>query len=233
MDEETAHRLAEGMRRQLTSFRVQLGSGMPRTGWKIGINDPAAQQRMGIDGCLVGWLDGRRVIEAGEVYAPPPGARPRIEAEIAIALKRGLEAGASREDAAAAMGAIAPAIEFVNGAKPLTPLDELLAHDILHEAVLFGSDAPPGTNATALVAAGYPRVSLNGEFVRQGLPGRYPDDLADLVLHVANVLHEYGEALGAGDRIIGGSFIDPFDVAPGDTVEADFGPLGNITFTVA
>ena len=54
-----------GMVRQLDAFRAAREAGMPRVGWKIGFNDPAAQHRMGITATLVGWLNGYRVLEAG------------------------------------------------------------------------------------------------------------------------------------------------------------------------
>lgn len=224
--------IASGMARQIDALRSALAAGMPRLGWKIGINDPIAQQRMGLSETLVGWLDGRRVFRDGQPYAPPEGAAPRIEAEVAVRMAADLPAGASFDEARAAIDSVAPAIEFVNGAKPMVPLDELLAHDILHDGVLFGLDAPPGA-ALGLVASGFPAVRHNGELIRAGVAGRYPDDLAEIVAHTADVLAECGESLRAGDRIICGSYIDPFPVSAGDAVEADFGPLGVISFSVA
>lgn len=224
--------ISSGMTRQLERFREALAAGMPRLGWKIGINDPAAQKRMGLRAPIVGWLDGRRVFQQGQAYTAEAGAVPRIEAEVAVRVAVDVAAGAGFGAARAAIDSIAPAIEFVNGAKPLTPLDEMLAHDILHDAVMFGDDAPLGA-ALGLVANGFPAVKHNGELIRTGIGGRYPDDLGEIVAHTADVLAAAGESLRAGDRIICGSYIDPFPVAAGDTVEADFGPLGTISFTVA
>jgi len=221
-----------GMARQLKVLTVALASGMPRLGWKIGINDPAAQQRMGLDGALVGWLDGRRVFADGATYTPPPQAKPRIEAETAIIVGADVSAEATLEEARAAISSVAAAFEFVNAAKPLTPLDDLLGYDILHDAVMFGPEAPLA-QAAGLGANGLPAISQNGTVVRNGLSGRYPDDLGEIVLHVAKTLAKHGQELRAGDRIIGGSYIDPFDIAPKDRIEADFGPLGKLSFTVA
>ena len=220
------------MARQLERFREAIAAGMPRVGWKIGINDPAAQERIGLSAPIVGWIDGRRLFQQGQAYVPGAGAIPRIETEVAVRLTRDVSAGAGFDVARAAIDSIAPAIEFVNGAKPLTPLDEMLAHDILHDAVMFGEDAPLDA-ALGLVANGFPAVRHNGQLIRTGIAGRYPEDLAEIVAHTADVLAAAGESLRAGDRIICGSYIDPFAVAAGDTVEADFGPLGTISFTVA
>ena len=44
------------MARQLERFREAIAAGMPRVGWKIGINDPAAQERIGLSAPIVGWI---------------------------------------------------------------------------------------------------------------------------------------------------------------------------------
>ncbi len=229
---ETSEQLRAGMARQVEAYHGALAEGMPRLGWKVGINDPAAQQRLGLTGIIVGWMDGRRLIPAGGEYAPPAGARPRVEAETAILLGADVGPGATAAEARSAIAAVSPAIEFVNTAKPLAPIEELLANDILHDAVMLGSSMKAEA-AAGLVATGFPVAKLNGEVARVGLPGRYPDDLAEIVAHVAAVLGANGETLRAGDWIIGGSYIDPFDIAGGDAVEVEFGPLGRLAFTVA
>ena len=224
--------LDKGMREQLAAYRAAIAGGMPRLGWKVGLNDPAAYQRLGLDGPIAGWLNGRRLIREGEPYVPPAGAKPRIEAETAILVGADVAAGTTAAEARAAISAVAPAIEFVDATKPLSPLDDLLANDILHEAVMIGSSQPLA-RAGGLVAAGFPAVTKNGEPAGPPMPGRYRDDLGEIVASVAVTLGRYGEQLCAGDWIIGGSYINPFDVAPGDQVTADFGPLGTLAFRVS
>jgi 2-keto-4-pentenoate hydratase len=213
------------MTRQLEQFHRAEAERMKRLGWKVGLNDPAAQARMGIEGIIVGWLDSRRSFAAGADYRPAEGAVPRLELEAAIVLERDVAATASLDAARNAIEHVAPAFEFVNGAKPLQPLDEFIGQDILHDGLMLG-EARPIESARGLVEAGLPVARVNGEVVRTGLPGRYPDDLAEIVVAVAAVLEKHGESLLAGDVIIGGSYVDPFPVAVGDVVEADFGPLG-------
>lgn len=229
--DEVQQLIDDGMRRQLETFHAALAAGMPRIGWKVGASTAAAQQRLGVPAAIVGWLDGRRMFEPGAPYRPTPGAKPRIEAETAIRIGSSLAPGASIAEARAAIAAAAPAIEFVDATKPLAPATELLAHNIIHDGTLFGAEKDLSA-ASGLLARGLPQVSLNGQPHRAGNPGSYPEDLAEIALHVANVLGHYGEELLAGDRIICGSYIDPFDVAPGDTVTADFGDFGQLSFKV-
>ncbi len=231
-DENEVQRLIDdGMARQLQAFEAALAAGLPRVGWKIGINDPVTQQRIGLSGPLVGWLDGRRVFKLGAPYRPSEGARPRIEAETALFIGADLPPGPTLEEARAAITAAAPAIEFVDGTKPLSPLNEMLANDILHDGVLFGREMDVA-QASGLVGAGFPSVTLNGVPHRSPIAGRYPEDLAEIVVNVATVLGSYGQQLRAGDRIICGSYIDPFEVESGNTVTADFGMFGNLSFKV-
>jgi len=220
------------MARQLAAYHEALNAGMPRFGWKVGFNTTAVQERLGLSGPVAGWLDGRRVLRPGDVYNAPAGSSPRFEAEAAILVSADVPPGSSLETCRSALGGIAPAFEFVDASKPLSPLDEMLAHDILHEATMVGA-AVSQAAASNLVEQGFPRVSVNGQARAVGLPGRYPADLAEIVLAVAEFLGAHGERLAAGDVIIGGSFIDPFDLTSGDLVEADFGPLGKMAVTVA
>lgn len=46
---------------------------------------------------------------------------------------------------------------------------------------------------------------------------------------LANRLHEHDEVLRAGQIILAGSFTRPMWVDKGDTVMADYGPLGVVT----
>lgn len=229
---ESKEAIAAGMRRQLEQFHAAVSAGMPRIGWKIGASDPAAQERMRIPEPLLGWLDGRRVIEEAGLYMPPAGTRPLLEAEVALRLSSDVPAGASRDQAAAAIADIAPAFEFVDAAKPSTPLEEMVAHDILHEGVLFGLSVAPQL-ATGIGSAGLPRVTVNGELRAEGAAGRVPDDLAESVAFAANILARFGEKLRSGDRLICGTYITPFAIGAGDEIEADFGPLGRLRVQVA
>lgn len=223
--------ISSGMTRQMTSYREAIDAGMPRLGWKVAFNDPAIQQRMGLTATLVGWLDGRRVFLEGQPYQPRAGSKPLAEAELAIRVSVGVRGGTSLDQARAAIAAVAPAFEFADRTKAAAPLDEMIAEDILHDGVSFGREAPLSA-ALHLVVAGFPSIAVNGGTKMKGVPGRYPDDLAEVVVHVANVLAEHGEALLAGDRIICGAYV-AWEVATGDFVEADFGPLGSMSFTVA
>jgi 2-keto-4-pentenoate hydratase len=223
--------LATGMRRQLEKFHEALRAGMPRVGWKIGVNDARARERLGLPSMVVGWLDGRRILIDGDAYRTPAGSRPRLEAEVAVRLARDLAGGVTAGAAADAIAGVAPAFEFVDAAKPLVPIDEMLANDILHEATLFGEEHP--VRVVDLDTRGLPQVTVNGVLRAEGIGGRVPDDPGEIVAFVAAYLARYGEQLQAGDRIICGTYIDPFDLVAGDEIAGDFGSLGTIRTRIA
>jgi 2-keto-4-pentenoate hydratase len=200
-------------------------------GWKIGVNDARARERLGLPTMVVGWLDGRRILGDGDSYQPPPGSRPRLEAEIAVRVGRDVPGNAGAAEAGEAIAGIAAAFEFVDATKPLVPIDEMLANDILHEATLFGEEHP--VRVVDLDTRGLPQVTVNGVLRAEGIGGRVPDDPGEIVAFVADYLARYGEQLQAGDRIICGTYIDPFDLVAGDEIAGDFGSLGTIRTRIA
>jgi 2-keto-4-pentenoate hydratase len=229
--EPVAAAIDAAMRSQLASLRAAIEHGVPRVGWKVGFHDAAAQQRMGIGGPLMGTLDGARVVPDGGTYHPRPGSRPRAEVEVALHIGRRVEAGVSLEDARAAIAGIAPAFELVDLTKLVPPLAAMVENSFARDAVVFGDDQPLAVFAEML-RWGLPRLLRGGEVLREGQAGRVPEDVATVVVSAAAILGRYGEALEPGDRIICGSYIEPVDIAPGDELVAELGPLGRIGIKV-
>jgi 2-keto-4-pentenoate hydratase len=226
---EVAAAVDSGMRSQLTRLHEFLAGGMPRAGWKVAFNDPAVLARLGLDRSLVAPLDGRAILTSGGSWTLGAGVRARVEAEVAVRVGRDVAAGASLDEARAAISALAPAIEIVDASRASPDLAAMLADGVLHAATVFGHEVA----FPASVPAGYPRLSIDGAVTREIIEGRVPADLAEIVVLVASTLGRYGESLRAGDRIICGSFIDPPDVAGGQHVLADFGAMGSVEVTFA
>jgi 2-keto-4-pentenoate hydratase len=222
----------EGMAAQLQALDEHLALGMPRLGWKVAINDPAMQRRLGLDGWVTGFLRGDRVFRSTDTYAIADGAMVLIEAEIAIRVGCEVPPDASVADGEAAIAAIAPAIELVDYARPMTGLATMLGHSVFHDAVVFGDERPPVVGSVAGPLAG-PTVRCRGETVRVSDPALDPGPLGALVARVAAFLGAHGAALLAGDRIISGTFTQPLPVVTGDDVEVDFGALGGVSLRIA
>lgn len=236
MTEDTAGTRAiidAAMAVQLARLRDAVAAGVPRVGWKVAFNDAAGQQRLGLDGPVVGVLDGARVV-TGDVYRPRPGSQPRVEVEIALRIGARLAGDVTREAAAAAIVAVAPAFELIDMTKPAPRpgnVGPMLEQSILHDAVAFGAEQG-FAKAAEMQRWGLPRLLRNGEVLREGQAGRVPDDLVSVAVSAAKVLGRYGAALEPGDRIICGSYIEPAEIAPRDRLTADLGPVGQLEVTV-
>lgn len=216
--------LARGLEAQLERWRSRLEEGAERVGWKIAINDPHAQARVGLSHPAIGYLTSRQGYRSGDTLPTRSGAMLRAEAEIAIFVGRDLPGGASASAARAAIDGIGPALEIVDRGRPAHDLVAVLADNVFHEAVVFGSQEPVRSGASLKgIAASLRR---NGETVAEGDRRLAPGDLGALVKLVADLLARHGETLLAGDRILSGSLVQPAKVGPGDSVVADLGPLG-------
>jgi 2-keto-4-pentenoate hydratase len=223
--------IRRGMEAQLRTLHAAEAGGDARVGWKIGFNDPAAQVRMGLDAPLVGHLLRSRVVPCRGVCSLPPDARGMLEVEVCIELGADVPAGGDLDAARAAVARLGPALEIVDFSRSFEGVETILGHDIFQEAVVFGREGS-GRSGASLDGVGA-RVTRNGEEVARGDLGLVPADLGEVVRHVADVLGAAGEALRAGERIIAGSLIKPLEIAAGDAVSADLGPLGRVEVTLA
>ncbi len=224
-------RYAPGMKEQLANLRAALASGMPRRGWKVGINVPEVLSHLKLSHSGVGWLRGDRIYESGAQLNPRAGDVFAIEPEIAIRLAHDLSAGASHDDALASIAGVSPAFEVVNYTRPKGGLDEIVAHAFFHEASVIGPLFPLA-KATALGEC-WPVLTSEGRECPKARADLVPKDLADHVLFVAAFLEFFGESLGEGDMILSGSYTaSAVDASKPLDLSADFGPLGSIQVSI-
>lgn len=218
------------MRRQLARFHAAIAAGMPRVGWKICINDPRTQSRLGIDAPLIGPLNGSRVFASGDAYPVRSDARLACEPEIAIAIG-GDGMLESLDGARAAIAALAPALELVNYGRLSPELAIVVETASFHDGVVLGAARPPASMPT--LGPGCPRFTCNGTEAGRVDPTLVPADLAVIVQHVATFLARYGEALLPGDWILSGACAAAIPARVGDVVGADFGAtLGAVAVTI-
>ena len=71
-------------------------------------------------------------------------------------------------------------------------------------------------------------VKRNGEVEETGLGAGVLNQPALGIAWLANRLALYGQRIEAGQIVLSGSFIRPIECRPGDTILADFGPLGTV-----
>lgn len=220
---------ARGMDAQLARWREQVAAGR-RLGWKIGFNDRASQERLGLREPAIGFLHRGALLASGGTYLAPPGSTIKVEMEIALRMGRDVGAGASADEGEASIAALAPAFEVVDVTHPLEGLEALLRGNLYHAAVVIG----PETGAVPKD----PRRAIRGELrtdlgvVREAAAHRLPERFGDFVRLVAATLGRHGEQLRAGDWIICGSIVEPLVVEPGRRLHGEIASLAPIRLTI-
>ena len=217
-------RVAAALRLQLEDWRQALARGAERVGWKIGLNIPEVQERLGLEEPVIGHLTSATRLEPGGVYRATGAVALRAEPEAAVEMGRDVEPDAEADAAREAIAGLAPALELVDVGRPPDGPDGIVAANVFHRAFALGPSQPPiadGMEATVLV---------DGQ-ARASAP--VPDDFADVVLVVARHLGAAGERLRKGDRIIAGSLTEQLEVGPGDHVAVEMGRLGRLELRVA
>lgn len=222
-------RIVRGMAEQARARERLLEGGHAHVGWKVGLNAPEAQEKAGIDASLVGFLTDATVLESGAEYSLAGGRQVGIEPELAAHLVNDLDAEATPEQVAEAIGAVGPAVEIVDVDRDFDELEAILEGNIFHRAVIFGEpdSKRAGGDLTGLVA----EVKRNGSQEWTAAAAHGYENLGAIVAGVARRLGEVGEVLHAGDRVIAGSLTPIEWVSPGDEVAVDFGRLGKLTVT--
>ena len=218
-------RVSAGLDRQLGVWRDTIARGADRLGWKIGLNTAEAKEKLGLPDPVIGFLTSATRVESGATYPVGEFERALIEPEVAVRLRRPVEAGAQPDEALAAIQSLGPAIELVDIPAPPEDVAATMAGNVFHRAVVLGPHredaAVDGIEAV---------VRVNGE-ERQTATANV--DLAETISLVADLLGGAMELLEAGDTIICGSLTPPVPVGPGDEVEVDLGPLGTVELKLA
>lgn len=232
--------MADAYAVQATWVRAKLAAGRAIAGWKIGLTSKAMQSALGIDipdsGVLfddMAFADGASVPESRFI-------QPRVEAEIAFAMKAPLEGpGIGVAEVLAATDHVMPALEILDTrilrADPATGRTRSVVDTIADNAAnagfaTGGRAMRPGEVDLRWMGA---IVARNGEVEETGLGAGVLDNPALSVAWLANRLAENGNRIEAGQTVLAGSFIRPIEARHGDTIHADFGPCGTVTLHFA
>jgi 2-keto-4-pentenoate hydratase len=224
-------RIERGMQAQLRRRRELLDAGQEPLGWKVGFGSPAALERLGTDGALVGFLLRSGLVTSGGPVSIEGWTAPAAEPEIALHLADRVAPGSGRARVEAAIGAFGQAIELADVDRPPDDPETILGANVFQRAVALGPPVPWAQDALGDLRA---RVLVNGEEVAatddlEALTG----DVVALLAHVADVLGEAGEELVAGEVVIMGSIVPPLAPRPGDHLRFELIPLGEVELTLA
>lgn len=204
-----------GTTAMLVRRREQLAQGAEPLGWKIGFNVTAAQEKLGIDAPLAGYLSTDGLLDSGAEVSLSDGPVV-VESEVAVELG----------DDARSIVALLAALEVADPPDLDQDVETILAGNIFHRAVAFGPRVETGEPGGA-------RILVNGELEHEVAPAETAAHLDAMVDAVARRLNAVDEGLSPGDRIITGVIAPPHAAQPGDRVRLELDALGGVELLFA
>jgi 2-keto-4-pentenoate hydratase len=204
-----------GTAAMLVRRRERLAQGAEPVGWKIGFNISAAQQKLGIDAPLAGFLSTDGLLDSGTEVSLADGPVV-VESEIAVELG----------DDARSIAALLPALEVADPPDLDQDVETILAGNIFHRAVAFG----PRVDTREPGAA---RILVNDEVEHELAPAETAARLTEMIEAVRRRLLDVDEDLSPGDRIITGVIAPPHAAHPGDRVRLELDAVGGVELLFA
>ena len=214
--------------------RLERHSSRPLFGWKIAATSEAGQKHINVDGPLAGRILPERVVADGGVVSL--GNTLMRVAEVEFAFRMGLDLpprsrAYATDEVVDAVASLHPAIEvpdsrYENFTAVGAP--QLIADNACGHLFVLGPAATADWRALDL-AAERPVGRIVGGLERQGSGGNVLGDPRVALAWLANELSCLGVTLKAGQVVTTGTCLQPMEVAAGDRVEAEFGPLGRVS----
>ena len=205
----------------------------PRAGWKMGATSAQIQGLLDLDAPFYAPLFVPFVHDSGAAFTVSPAHAAGVEAEFAVYLGRDLPprgAAYSRDDVAAAVAAVAPAIEVAGSRVPNWRTKPkgmmLIADDGCNVAFAAGAKVTDWRGFD--LATHEVRLTFGGEERARGTGAAVMGHPLEALAWLANQLSAAGETLRAGEVVTTGTCTGFQPVAPGDAVAADFGALGRV-----
>jgi 2-oxo-hept-3-ene-1,7-dioate hydratase len=227
--------MADAYAIQKTWVDQKIESGRSVIGYKVGLTSRAMQMAVNIDEPDYGVLLDDMLFEDGATLKASDFLDPRIEVELAFVLKKPLFGeNVSIFDVYNATDYVIPALELIAARCMRTDPEtgytrkvyDTIADNAANAGIILGG-RPIKVDEIDLRWAGS-MLYLNGQIEETGLAGGVLGHPAKGISWVCKRFAPHGIGLEPGQVILAGSFTRPVPVKAGDTVHADFGPLGGI-----
>lgn len=217
---------------QEINTKYWLGRGRKLVGRKIGLTAVAVQKQLGVDQPDFGLLFDDMLV--AETHAIPAAElmQPKVEAEIAIVLKKPLtKAQHSVADIADATDYACAAIEIVGSriANWDIKLADTVADNASSSHFVLGSRKVPLAEADLVNCA--MTMVRRGETVSTGSGAACMGNPLNAAAWLADTMVKFGRPLQAGDVIMTGALGPMVAVNAGDVVEARIEGLGEVRAT--
>lgn len=207
----------------------RVADGAKIIGHKIGLTSKAMQAASKIDEPDYGYIFDDLLIENGAKVPFENFCVPRVEPELTFVLKEPLKGpGVGLIDVMRATEYVIPSIEIIDArvTEPRKIFDTVADNGAAAGLILGGRPVRPDEVDLRWVGAIFHR---NAEIEETGIAAGVLGHPALAVAWLANKLAPFETTLEPGHMLLSGSFTRPVWAAKGDTLMADFGPLGTVS----
>lgn len=221
--------IADSYAIQQQILSTKLAAGAKLRGHKIGLTSKAMQATVGIDEPDYGHLLDNMFYQDGDSIPVERFIVPRVEVELAFILGKPLKGpGVTLFDVLRATEYVVPALELIDGRSqyPRKIVDNIADNAAAAGIILGGRTVRPDDIDLRWVAA---LLYRNGVIEESGVSAAVLGHPAMGIAWLANKVGPFGTTLEAGHVLLAGSFTRTVAVAKGDTIHADYGPLGGIS----
>jgi 2-oxo-hept-3-ene-1,7-dioate hydratase len=208
--------------------QARIDAGARVIGHKIGLTSRAMQLASKIEEPDYGRILDDAMYNDGAKIPANRFLKPRLEVELAFIMGDDLEGPGKRiYDVLRATEAVVPALEIIDYRTevPRAIVDTIADNAAFGAIVVGGRPVRPYDIDVRWVGA---TLSKNGVIEESGVSAAIMGHPAAGIAWLVNKLHGVGAGLKKGQIVLGGSFTRPVDIATGDVIQADYGPLGAI-----
>jgi len=213
---------------QSETTRRKIANGRRLIGHKVGLTSKAMQQSSQIDEPDYGHLLDDMLLHDGAKVPHANYCVPRVEPELAFVLGKPLKGpGIGLIDVLRATEYVVPAIEIIDARvqNPRKIFDTVADNGAAAGIVLGGRPVKPDDVDLRWVGAVFYR---NSEIEETGIAAGVLGHPAMGIVWLANKVGQFGTVLEPGHIVLSGLFTRPVWADKGDTLHADYGPLGAV-----
>ncbi len=206
----------------------KIAAGQKLIGHKVGLTSKAMQRSSMIDEPDYGFILDSQLLADGAKVRHADYCKPRVEVELAFIMgKRLLGPGIGLTDVLRATEYVVPAMEIVDARlqDPRKIMDTVADNGAAGGICMGGRPVGPMDIDLRWVGG---ILYKNSEIEETGLAAGVLGHPALGVAWLANKLGQHGVALEPGHIVLAGSFTRVVLAQKGDTIHADYGPLGGI-----
>lgn len=206
----------------------RLAKGAKIVGRKIGLTSRAMQMASKMTEPDYGLILDDALFKDGARIPAGTFIKPRLETELAFIMGEDLQgAGCQMHDVMRATEYVTPALEIIDYRTevPRAIVDTIADNAAFGAIVMGGRIFRPFDIDVRWVGA---TLAKNGVIEESGVSAAIMGHPAAGIAWLVNKLAPLGDGLKKGDIVLGGSFTRPVDIASGDVIFADYGPLGSI-----